>query len=144
MDYLSLAAQLFYQQLKLFRAKGHQQIYNLSCGEMYTLYLLEQAGGTLQPGSISEAMNVTTACVASTLRSMERKSLISREVSRQDRRYVDVAITPEGRERLGCACGKAMSDLERILIRLGEREAVEYLSLVSRLAELLNEAEEEE
>ena len=143
MDYLTLAAQLFHEQMKLFRAKGHQQFYNLACGEMYTLFLLEQAGGTLQPGGISDAMNVTTACVASTLRSMERKCLISREISRQDRRYVDVAITPEGRERIGCACDKALGDLERILVRLGEKEAMEYLALVSRLAELLNEAEEE-
>jgi len=142
MDYVSLAGALFAEQLKLFRAKGHQQLYNLSYGETYLLFLLAQAGGTLQPGLLSEAMNVTTACVASTLRSMERKNLVSREISRRDRRYVDVALTPEGQERIACTCEKAREDLARVLMRLGEKDAAEYVALVSRLVDILNEEED--
>ncbi len=141
MDYSSLADKLLHEQMKLFRAKLHRQLYNLSFGEMYLLFLLSEAGGTSQPGQMSEGMNVTTACVASTLRSMERKNLINREICLHDRRFVDVAITPFGQERLTCAYGNAVEDLQKILERLGEKDAMEYISLIGRIARILNEDE---
>ncbi|MPM61232.1 hypothetical protein SDC9_108089 [bioreactor metagenome] len=142
MDDFDLAAALLREQLKLFRTRGHQQCHSLSNGETYMLFLLEQAGGTMQPGSISEAMHVTTACVAAALRSMERKQLIIREISSLDRRYIDVAITTQGRERLACAKLKAQADLQRVLSRLEEEEARQYVTLVTRLAQVWDEDEE--
>ncbi len=141
MDYSSLADELLHEQMKLFRAKLHRRLYDLSSGEMHLLFLLSEAGGASQPGQMSDAMNVTTACVASTLRSMERKNLIIRETCRQDRRFVDVTITPMGQERLTGVYDNAVEDLRKIMERLGEKDAMEYLSLVGRIARILSEDE---
>lgn len=88
-----------------------------------------------QPGELSKRLDVSTARIASTLKTLERKNLIRRESSSDDKRKVYVSITEEGsvfvenkREQVCEFFDKALSTLEQ-----SERE--EFIRIIKKLSD---------
>jgi DNA-binding MarR family transcriptional regulator len=77
-------------------------MYGLSQGRHTTLMLVAQFGrrGGSTPALLAAAAGVTRATMTGLLDGLERDRLIERRASTQDRRKVDIHITPAGTERL--------------------------------------------
>lgn len=65
--------------------------------EERVLWLIEKAGGSINPKQLSDIMNVTMPRITTILNGMDNKGLIERQTSTQDRRKVIVMITKKGR-----------------------------------------------
>ncbi len=71
---------------------------DLSASARQALAILEGAGGTLSPTTLSERLMVTTASISSLLGTLERRTLITRVNDPSDRRKQLVSITDAGRD----------------------------------------------
>ena len=65
--------------------------------EEKVLWLIEKAGGSVNPKQLSDTMNVTMPRITTILNGMDKKGLIERQTSTQDRRKVIVMITKKGK-----------------------------------------------
>lgn len=72
--------------------------YDLKMGEFDVLATLRRAGAPyrLTPSALIDSMMLTSGAMTNRLDKLEKKGLISREHSREDRRSVTVELTPEG------------------------------------------------
>lgn len=105
---------------------------NVSRGEMGVLGLLSQCGMT-SPTNLAESLNVTTARIANTLRTLERKGFVRRKTNPDDRRGVIVTITPEGRRFGEGQYRAAVADTRDLLAALTEDERSQLAALTEKL-----------
>ena len=105
---------------------------NVSRGEMGVLGLLSQCG-TTSPTNLAESLNVTTARIANTLRTLERKGFVRRKTNPDDRRGVIVTITPEGRRFAEGQYRAAVADTRDLLAALTEDERSQLAALTEKL-----------
>ncbi len=139
MDYIKLADE-FLESMRLFRkANMHKNINDSLHGEAFVLHCIYQQGGDILPGEISSEMEVSSARVATALNSLEKKKLITRSIDVNDRRKILVSLTPEGIEVAERHKQAVLQDAARMLERLGEQDAKEYVRINKRLAEIAPE-----
>ena len=111
---------------------GQQRRASVSRGEMGVLGLLSQCG-TTSPTNLAESLNVTTARIANTLKTLERKGFVRRKTNPKDRRGVIVTIPPEGRRYGKEQYGAAVADTRDLLAALTEDERSQLADLAERL-----------
>ena len=104
-----------------------------SRGEFFLLNYLHKNGGTAWPSTMSEAMQTSTARIAAALNNLERKHYVLRESDVADGRRKLVRLTCEGVAFLEEHRIKALRNITRLLIGLGEHDASEYLRIVQRI-----------
>lgn len=110
-------------------------------GELRLLsYLVAHSGEgeEVLPGELSTAFSLSTARITAMLNSMEKKGLVSREISQKDRRKINVSLTQEGRQLFEerHRCGIAL--ITSFLDELGERDVREINRILDRILELSN------
>jgi len=138
-DYTELAKQ-FLNNTYQFRKGYHQKkIDETMQGEAFVIMYLSKRGGDVLPGEISNKMNITSARVASALNSLENKGLITRTMDPSDRRRILVELTPSGKELAGSYEQKALDGAKRILEMLGEQDALEFVRILGKIANLSSE-----
>lgn len=89
---------------------------------------------------LSEVVAYDRSTLGSVLERLEGKGLIQRHPSRGDRRVKVLALTEAGCQLLGQVEPAVLRAQERILAPLDPPEQAVFLSLLSRLVELNNEA----
>lgn len=131
-------AERFLQGMFLLRKSGPQKrIAESMQGEIFVLQCVYQYKGELAPGEISNIMDISSARIAATLNSLEKKGLITRQIDLSDRRRIIVELTPAGEDRAEKHNQFVMEDTATLLGLLGERDATEYVRITERLAELI-------
>ena len=78
--------------------------------------LYKNTGSPILPSDIAKETNMSTARVATILNNLEEKGLVTREISRTDRRKILVAITAKGREEAEQSRKEAVS-LSNLMVR---------------------------
>lgn len=140
MDYKALAAELETYHMRMHHKKSKQKLSNLTHGgEMLTLRLIVSFKTPVSPGELSLGCGVSTARIATTLKSLENKGYILRETDREDRRRTCVTATDLGRRISESFEAKRAAGLERMLRELGERDAAEYVRLTGRVSEIMSD-----
>ena len=137
MNYIALAEEVLKKMFLLKRCRPHKHLSESMHGESVILrFLSETEEMGVIPSEISNEMQISSARIATTLNSLERKGLITRQIDVADRRRILVSLTQAGKEH-------AQHDIERIvsmtadMLRfLGERDAAEYVRITGRLAEM--------
>ena len=114
----------------------HMPHNNLFRGEVFLLNYLNVNGGEAYPYEMSEAMQTSTARIAAAINNMEKKNWVQRKKAEDDRRKTVVYLTDGGREYILDCKNKAVGELTSILRQLGEQDALEYLRICKRLAEI--------
>lgn len=94
-----MAKQLF-MLVGLMQREPIKKMQKLSQGEMAMLGFLTYEKSETNPKELSERFNLSTARVANTLNSLERKEYIKRVHDSFDRRKVMVYITEKGKKFL--------------------------------------------
>jgi len=140
MDYELLTTELFVQLEKFHQMKPTVEFTNFRQGEILVLnYLFENETAEELPSHISSCLNLSTARVAATLNSLEKKGYISRIMSPADRRKIIVALTDSGRAFISIKREKMKNVFRSMLTLLGESDAKEFIRLLSRLEVIVSE-----
>lgn len=105
---------------------------SVSCGEMGVLGFLRRYG-MASPTDLAKGLNVTTARIANTLKTLERKGFVRRKVNPDDRRGVIVTITPEGQRFGEEQYRSAVADTKDLLAPLTQDERSQLADLIERL-----------
>lgn len=138
MDYYQLAEEFVERlgEINRIECAGLQQLSdNVMRGEIHVLIMLMKSGESLSPGFISREAGVSTARVAALLNSLEKKGMIVRTPSPEDRRMLSVSLTDHGREYVESKREKLISHRIRVLKAMGEEDAERFISLLGKLTE---------
>ena len=140
MDYEILTKELFIRLEKFHKMKPTVEFANFSQGEILVLnYLYENASSEELPSHISNCLCLSTARVAATLNSLEKKGYISRIMSSTDRRKIIVEITASGKEFISHKREKMKNVFRSMLTLLGEDDSKEFIRLLGRLETIVSE-----
>ncbi|QHI70976.1 MarR family winged helix-turn-helix transcriptional regulator [Aminipila terrae] len=139
MDYAELAEE-FLQYTHQFQ-KGHHQkrIDGIMRGETFVVIYIARKGRCVLPSEISTEMNISSARIAATLNSLDKKGLITRQIDVDDRRRILVDLTPAGKELAERHRQTALSTTIRMLESLGEKDAKELVRIMEKLSHMAPE-----
>ena len=133
MDMEAMAAQLL-QVMESMPSKALQhKLGDYSRGEFFLLNYLHKNGRATWPSMMSEAMQTSTARIAAALNNLERKRYVIRESDAGDGRRKLVRLTSEGVTFLEEHRMKALENIRKLLVGLGEYDASEYLRITQRI-----------
>ena len=129
------------QALQVFRAlirdtHPERALTDMQQGEKLALVLLEEAGGRMLPGELSQAMGTSTARTAALLRSLEARGLVTRQQDTADRRRMPACLTPLGTAELRRHMSALMQQTQAVFAALGEADSRELVRLLGRLREI--------
>ena len=122
-----MAKQLF-MFVGLMQREPIKKMQKISQGEMAMLGFLTYEKSETNPKELSERFNLSTARVANTLNSLERKEYIKRVHDSFDRRKVMVYITEKGKEVFTETEKEALNEFSKLLSYLGEN--VNYANIL--------------
>ena len=109
---------------------------DFSQGELRVLHHLADCGrAAMLPGELSADLSLSSARVAATLRQLEEKGLVSREMSHVDRRKIHVYLTAEGRRYIEKRFEHVVHSTERLVDFLGQEDARELVRILRRISE---------
>ncbi len=130
---------LTYKFLKTFKNKKDpiDDVRELDKGEngiLKTLFIYEvNEQKSLTPGELCSIQQVTSGRVASTLKSLERKAYIIRKADAKDKRKTIIKLTESGKKMAKKVVDGLSSKIQKIINKLGERDAKEFLRIFNRL-----------
>ena len=134
MDYTALAHELIWALA--FRKLPTESTRRLSSGEQGILNYLHFVRDGVMAGELSREIGITTGRTAIALKKLESKGLVRRQISEEDRRCVQVCITPAGKDAAEDLRTKVLDATVYVLTELGEQDAQEYVRIVKRIAAL--------
>lgn len=133
MDYRELAVEFMQTSHSMHRRKGQKKISDSMQGESFVLfYISENENAT--PSDISNAMNISSARIAATLKSLEAKGYIKRKIDVEDRRRILIDLTEEGKMQVEKHTEMVMNTIVNMLKYLGEEDAKEFLRIMKKLS----------
>ncbi|NLZ45806.1 MAG: hypothetical protein GX896_03850 [Clostridiales bacterium] len=97
-------------------------------------------GEILSPGEISSIQDISTGRIATTLKSLELKNYIHRDIDSNDRRRISVELTDIGRIKARSVFEEAQVKAKKIFEKIGDEDAREFIRILGNLA---NACEEE-
>lgn len=105
-------------------------------GETAALWFMSSAGGgRVSPTQISEGIRVSRARAANILRSLRSKGYVAMEISPDDRRKMDVALTIAGRRALEEKYALLMRNFDAYVNVMGEEDIADLTRLLKRTAD---------
>jgi len=103
------------------------------------LVVADNAPGLDQAG-IARALGFDQATTGTLIHGLERRGLLRRENSPDDRRRKALAVTPKGRAMMRRAQAAVRRTSERLLAPLAPRDRRHFVQLLKRLTDALNAA----
>jgi DNA-binding MarR family transcriptional regulator len=109
--------------------------HGLSIGEFDVLAALRRAGAphTLSPTELARTVVLSPGAMTNRLDRLEEDGLISRRLSKRDRRSFDVTLTPSGLERVDAAVSDHVANEARLLAALSPTERRRLDAILRRL-----------
>lgn len=141
-DFSALTSELLETLQILLRTTARKQVDEFSRGEMFIMSYLVDSDGRTRPRELSVAMNASSARVAAALNSLQRKGLVNRRVDNRDRRKTLVTITERGRSVVTNKRKQIHSSMEHVVCELGDRDAKEYLRILKRIVEIVDQTDQ--
>lgn len=118
------------------RGKAMDEISRSGRGETFILRYLYAKEAPASPSELSEALSSSTARISAALKTLEKKGFIHREVDPDNRRFILVTITEEGRERLHSQMRNMRNHLIQVFTEMGEEDAREFVRLSTHFHEI--------
>lgn len=113
-------------------------------GALFCIFRSQDGENGVKTSQISTKMEVSPPALTPTLNQLEKKGLIKRIPSREDRRTVYLKVTPEGME----VCREQRKRLEKRFQELsgylGEKDSEELIRLLGRILSYCEEREKEQ
>lgn len=122
----------------------NRQAKELSAGEKGLLQCLFVQKEATAAGKLGKLMGIRSGGVANLLNSLEKKGLVQRTMSPDDRRSVLVTISDAGCRLVEEKQREVLSATERLLARMGKENTEEFLRLLELFARTGDELLQEE
>ena len=135
MDYEPLAVEFMQTMHQMRKRKAQKQLSDSMQGESFVLFYISHHEGYVIPSDISNEMGISSARIAATLNSLEKKGLIIRRIDGQDRRRILIDLTDAGREKVQEHYQTVMGITTNMLRYLGEQDAKEFIRIMQKLAD---------
>ncbi len=136
MDYLSLASE-YLRVISALSAEqkrgGHPRAQ--AEGSLFILSFIAMAKRPIRPGELSEMSGFSTANIAMSLKTLENKGYITREIDKADRRRTFVTATPLGLQVHEKRAAEYMNGIVRLFQDLGENDSLEYIRILNKMLE---------
>ena len=120
--------------------------YALSFNEALICGLLakaQESGGCLTASDLCRQTRILKSQMNAILRSLERKGLVSRRKSQQDRRLIELQLLPEGEALYQESHRRSVAMVGRLTGRLGEKEARDLITLLRRTVDIFDDQQQE-
>ena len=108
----------------------------LSKGEVGVLDYLLNVNNNISSNELEKHLQVSSARIASTLNSLEKKGLIKRNKSEEDKRKIIISITKNGTTTIEKHREKVERYLKKMVEILGEKDSLEFIRIVKRIKEI--------
>ncbi len=139
MDYLCLASELIAMRNSRPQIRFNQTFSKIMKHEVQILNYLMEHDTVVHPKDLSDAFVVSTARIAVVLNHLEQSGLIHRFPDARDNRQVIVTLSEKGVALLE-ESKKVLTDyVAKILQKMGEDDAAEYIRLQKKLLAVLAE-----
>lgn len=104
----------------------------------------QNSAGGITIGKLAEMYNVSKPAVSNLIRKTEQRGFVERQTDKDDRRVVWVKLTDEGKAELERTkrCWEELG--EKIELKFGVENLNLFITLINRLAEVVNEVISEE
>jgi len=112
-------------------ARGKYHSSGLDRQQYWVLAALEN--GPVRMSALADCAATSQASLTGIVDRLEHRALVERVRSSEDRRVIDVSLTPAGRETAQLMREHSMGGLEAILLRLDAEERSRFLELVRKL-----------
>jgi DNA-binding MarR family transcriptional regulator len=112
-----------------------------TCGLTGPQFVVLREAARLKEASVSalaRAVSLSQPTVSGILERLEKRGLVERERSAQDRRALRVRVTPEGKRTLAAAPAFLQDRFRRELERIKDWERTQMLSVLQRLAGMMD------
>ena len=103
----------------------------------------QETGKSLTASDLCRQTCILKSQMNAILRSLERKGLVSRRKSQQDRRQVELRLLPEGEALYQESHRHSVAIVDRLIDRLGEEEARSLLILLRRTVDIFDDQQQE-
>lgn len=141
MDRKETAQEILRTVIGLYSKKPAMEVQNRSRGEAMVLQLVSLHPEGITPGQLREQMDVSSARIAAILGALEAKGMLERRVDKEDRRRIQVVLTPQGSRRAGEDHACVLEHTERCLEVLEDEEIACCLRVLHKLEALHSEEE---
>ena len=132
-----LRDELFREMVEAFKeinnAKNLFDFQSYLKGENYLMSRLESLGGVSKPGNLAKELGVSKPRIAAMLCSLERKKLIKRSISKDDKRSSVIVITDKGREWVKLAGNEVHHAVLGVIEKIGEEDTKEFIRIMKKL-----------
>lgn len=132
-----LRDELFREMVEAFKeinnAKNLFDFQSYLKGENYLMSRLESLGGVSKPGNLAKELGVSKPRIAAMLCSLERKKLIKRSISKDDKRSSVIVITDKGREWVKLAGNEVHHAVLGVIEKIGEDDTKEFIRIMKKL-----------
>lgn len=130
-----LAHQLIHSVHVLNKYGFHQKFAESQRGENLVLGYLNHQEKPITPSEIAEYANLTSARIATILKTLEKKQLITRSCDETDQRRTLVILTAAGKTAATQYHTAALTHIVQMLTQIGPADATEYVRILGKLAE---------
>lgn len=128
MDYNKVAEYFITTVFKREKAEMMSRFNIHSQGETLVLgYLSKRSGTQILPSEIAKFTRTSTVRITTILNNLESKQLVTREMSKTDRRKILVAITDKGETAAEAVRAEACDYLARIFKEMGEERTESFI-----------------
>ena len=108
-------------------------------GENLILAMLMEMGGKATPGELMQSAECTAARLTAIAKSLENKGFVKRIQNVQDKRSTIIEMTADGINRFMNIQKEIIENIFNVIEKLGEKDAAEFVRLISRLSEISTE-----
>ncbi len=114
-------------------AAASELVQNLSIGEIKSIVLLGQRGHCIMR-EIADYLRIAVSTVTGLVDKLEEKNLVTRERSDEDRRIINISLTPQGEEIYRFHTGELTKLCRGMLIGMTNEEQDTYIELSKKIA----------
>ena len=124
------------------RLSAYAGEHGLQVGEADVLLTLRRSGEPyrLSPTALAEALLISTGAMTNRLDRLEARELVRREPHPGDRRSLEIALTPKGRELVDDVVVGHVDNERQMLSALSEREREQLTRILRKLLAHLGES----
>ncbi|MGI6176657.1 MAG: MarR family winged helix-turn-helix transcriptional regulator [Christensenellales bacterium] len=108
-------------------------------GTGFVLTYLYYHGNQALPSELGQKMNVSTPRVTAILNELEARGLITRSISPEDRRNINVMLSDKGRQVVEERLSKQRKSIQLLVERLDEADVKAFLRVLDVLDSLMEE-----
>lgn len=108
-------------------------------GETLLLRELALRQGPVCPSDLSDLVHLSRPRITAALAALRRKGLVRTKPSQEDRRRVEVTITPAGMALIGEKVGQLNAYFDRLVLGLGAEKTYELIRLIDQCVGIMED-----